>query len=90
MERKKAEDLANFIILSRNNSVKLIDEIVAWRSYLEGLAKGDASYLKKMKIIYPYKAVNCLLLLFYDTEFIKTPILKNEIVFGKEEEDPFF
>ena len=32
--------------------------------------------------------MNCLVMLFYDTEFIKNSSLKLEINFGKEE-DPF-
>jgi hypothetical protein len=45
--------------------------------------------VKKIKIIYPHQAVNSLLLLFYDTSFIKLSALRAEISFGKDEEDPF-
>ena len=85
LEKQKTEELAKKIIKMRENSVKLYSSVTLWRNYLEGLSKGEGSYVRKIKIIYPHQAINCLLLLFYDTEFIKNSSLKTEISFGKEE-----
>lgn len=74
----------------RTNSTSLIASVEEWKHYLEDNSKNDGIVTKKIKIIYPHQAVNCLLLLFYDTAFLKSSVLKIEISFGKDEDDPFF
>lgn len=57
-----------------------------WRKELDLLASENG---KKMAIIYPHQAINCLLMPLYDLLFLRTSSLKTEISFGKDEHDPF-
>lgn len=88
LEKAKVEEFAQNILKSRDNNVNLIREVLSWRDDLEKLNSYDVSG-KKMKIIYPHQAINCLLLPLYDIQFLKASVLKNEINFSKDEYDPF-
>jgi len=67
LEKAKAEELAQNILKSRDSNVQLIREVVSWRDDLEKLSGQEVNGGKKLKIIYPHQAVNCLLLPLHDT-----------------------
>ena len=83
LERQKTEELADKIMKMRHNIIRIFETVTFWRRFLNELSKDEPSYMKKIKAIYPCQGMNCLVLLFYDSEFIKNSSLKLEIVFAK-------
>ena len=54
------------MVKSRGSNVNLIREVVSWRDHFERLNNHEVNTTKKLKIIYPHQAINCLLLPLYD------------------------